>query len=77
LGAPRSSAKHKIVKFAAVRELIGPEKARKRVIVAVDLARKRTRRIFHLSTTRRAVYCPAALESRGRAASPSFAPTCV
>jgi hypothetical protein len=34
-------------------------------IGAIGIAPKRTKRIFHLSTSRRAVYCRAALESRG------------
>lgn len=36
-----------------------------RRIVAVDFAFKRVKRIFHLSTSRHAVYCRAALESTG------------
>jgi hypothetical protein len=36
----------------------------KRGIATVDFASKRTKRIFHLSTSRHAVYCRAALESR-------------
>jgi hypothetical protein len=41
------------------------EEIKKRGIVTVNFALKWSKRIFHLSTSRRAVYCRAALESRG------------
>jgi hypothetical protein len=69
LRAPKRSAKHKMLQSPPACGSMGQakekEEVKKRGIATVDFALKRTKRIFHLSTSRHAVYCRVALESRG------------
>jgi hypothetical protein len=69
LRAPKQSAKHKMSQSPTAYGSMGQvkkqkEEVKKRGFATVDFVLKRTKRIFHLSTSRRAVYCRVALESR-------------
>jgi hypothetical protein len=64
-GPPRTKLSLLINAYALISLGKGTKRDQGTAHLTADFAPKRTKRIFYLSTSRRAVYCPAALESRG------------